>query len=103
MMAIEEAKSFTRTHFPKGPEKLAEALGIKVHEAPMTGCDGWVLSGPVGTVIRINASISASRRRFTLAHELGHLLLGIPSEVGETVYDSLRSDSVEERRVNDLA
>jgi hypothetical protein len=54
-------------------------------------------------LIRINSAMPTARRRFTLAHELGHLLLGVPTVVGETVYDSLRSDNAEERQVNNLA
>lgn len=103
MMNVDQAKRFAETHFPSGPEKLAEKLGIKVRVGPLVGCDGWVLSGPGGVVIRLSDGTSPTRRRFTLAHELGHLLLGIPTVVGESVYESLRSNSSEERAVNDLA
>lgn len=103
MMPIEEAKQFTEQYFPSGPEELAEKLGIKVCETPLIGCDGWVLFGPEGTIIRLNSKLAAVRRRFTLAHELGHLLLGVPTVIGESVYESLRSNSDEERRVNELA
>ncbi|MSU80426.1 MAG: ImmA/IrrE family metallo-endopeptidase [Gemmataceae bacterium] len=103
MMNINQAKRFTEEKFPAGPEELAAELGIEVREAPLTGCDGWVLSGPPGVIIRLNSTAFPTRRRFTLAHELGHLLLGIPSVVGESVYDSLKSNNTEERQVNDLA
>lgn len=103
MMNVEKAKRLAENEFPNGPEALAEKLGIKVLEGPLNGCDGWVLSGPVGIIIRLNSKNSLNRRRFTLAHELGHLLLGIPTVIGESVYDSLKSDDAEERRVNDLA
>jgi hypothetical protein len=103
MTSIDQAKEFAEAHFPEGPEKLAEKLGIKIYHGALTGCDGWALSGPAGKRIRINSNVSATRQRFTLAHELGHLLLAIPTVVGESIYDSLKSDSDEERRVNDLA
>jgi hypothetical protein len=103
MMPVEKAKRLAEQHFPSGHEKLAESLGITVKGGPLAGCDGWVLSGPGGILIRLNAAASPTRRRFTLAHELGHLLLGIPTVIGESVYDSLKSDSAEERKVNDLA
>jgi hypothetical protein len=103
MMEIDAAKRFAETHFPSGPEKLAEKLGIEVLEGPLTGCDGWVLTGPAGVLIRLNSAAQAKRRRFTLAHELAHLLLGVPTIVGESLAESLRSDSNEERKVNDLA
>ena len=103
MMPIDRAKRFAEQHFPRGPEELAAKLGLQVRETSLAGCDGWVLSGPAGTVIRLNSNLTAARRRFTLAHELGHLLLGVPTVIGESVYESLRSDSDEERRVNELA
>ncbi|HEY6802436.1 MAG TPA: ImmA/IrrE family metallo-endopeptidase [Pyrinomonadaceae bacterium] len=103
MTSIDEAKKFAEAHFPEGPEKLAKKLGIEIYHGTLTGCDGWALSGPAGKLIRINSSVSVTRQRFTLAHELGHLLLAIPTVVGESVYDSLKSNSDEERRVNDLA
>ena len=103
MTSIVQAKKFAEAHFPEGPERLAEKLGIKIHHGNLVGCDGWALSGPAGKLIRINSSVSMTRQRFTLAHELGHLLLEVPTVVGESLYDSLKSDSDEERRVNDLA
>ena len=103
MIGIEQAKRFAEDHFPSGPEKLAESLGINVFQGALTGCDGWVLAGPSGILIRLNSDASAKRRRFTLAHELSHLLLGVPTVVGESVYDSLKSNNAEERKVNDLA
>ena len=103
MTSIVQAKTFAEAHFPEGPERLAEKLGIKIHHGNLVGCDGWALSGPAGKLIRINSSVSTTRQRFTLAHELGHLLLAVPTVVGESLYDSLKSDSDEERRVNDLA
>lgn len=103
MISLEQAKKFAEKHFPDGPEKLAEKLNIKVCDEVLSGCDGWVLSGPEGILIRLNRTHSIKRRRFTLAHELGHLLLGIPTVVGESVYESLSSNSAEERAVNNLA
>lgn len=103
MMDIEKAKRFAEKHFPNGPEALAEKLGIDVVESTLAGCDGWVLSGKSGIIIRLNGQNSKNWRRFTLAHELGHLLFGVATVVGESVYDSLQSNDSEERRVNDLA
>jgi hypothetical protein len=69
----------------------------------MSGCDGWCLSSGNRSIVRINSNQSSGRKRFTLSHELGHLILGIPSIVGETYEQMLSSDSAEERRVNELA
>lgn len=102
-MPLNKAKQLAEQSFPNGPEKLAAKLGIAVRATPLTGCDGWVLFGPAGTIIHLNSTLTVTRRRFTLAHELGHLLLGVPTIIGESIYDSLRSNSDEERRVNELA
>ena len=103
MISDVKARQFAKTHFPKAPEMLAELLGVTVRESPMDGCDGWCLAIASKAIIRINSKLPASRRRFTLAHELGHLILGVPTVVGETFEDMLRSSTDEERRVNDLA
>ena len=97
-----------RRHFPIGPEKLAEHLKVKVRQSPLRGCDGWCLSAEGGPVIRINSRLAKSRRRFTLASELS-MLLDIPTVIGESLFDMLRSDdagraaSQRDRRRNALA
>ena len=103
MISVEKALEFARTHFPEGPEKLAERLRVDVRYSPLCGCDGWCLSARGRRLIRINSIPRKSRQRFTLAHELGHLLLDVPSVIGESLPDVLRSNDAEERRVNDVA
>lgn len=103
MISAEDARRFAETHFPDAPEKLAAHLGVSIRESPLDGCDGWCLTLAGRSIIRINSNQSPGRKRFTLTHELGHLILGIPSVVGETYEDMLSSNSAEERRVNDLA
>jgi hypothetical protein len=103
MISVERALQFARRHYPEGPEKLAEHLGVRVASSAMRGCDGWCLSYGGRAVIRINSGLVKSRQRFTLAHELGHLLLNIPSVIGESFTDILQSDDAEERRVNEVA
>jgi len=103
MISPDNARRFGRDYFPEAPEKLASWLGIWVRSSPMDGCDGWCLTAGERSIIRINSELTPVRRRFTLAHELAHLILGVPSVVGETMEDMLRSDSAEERRVNELA
>jgi Zn-dependent peptidase ImmA (M78 family) len=103
MISAEEARRFAEAHFPEAPEKLAAHLGLTVHESKLSGCDGWCLVADNRAIIRINSNQSSGRKRFTLSHELGHLILGIPSIVGETYEQMLSSDSAEERRVNELA
>lgn len=103
MISVDEAAELARQYFPDAPERIAEELGVVVRESPMDGCDGWCLTAHDRSIIRINSRLYQSSRRFTLAHELGHLILGIPTVVGESYQDMLGSDSAEERRVNDLA
>jgi hypothetical protein len=103
MILVERALAYAREHFPEGPEKLAEHLGVEIRRSPLSGCDGWCLSVGQRAVIRINSRAVKSRQRFTLAHELGHLLLGVPSVIGESLSEVLRSNNVEERQVNDIA
>ncbi len=103
MISARQAGQFANLHFPEAPEKLVEHLGVIVRASPMDGCDGWCLTTGDKTIIRINSKLPAVRQRFTLAHELGHLILGVPTVVGESFEDMIRSDSNDERRVNDLA
>ena len=76
----------------RGPEKLAERLHVQVRYSAINGCDGWCLFCEGRAIIRINTRLVKSRQRFTLAHEVGHLLLDIPSVIGESFSDILRSD-----------
>jgi Zn-dependent peptidase ImmA (M78 family) len=103
MISEAQARSFAESTFPEAPEKLAECLRIDVRYSPLSGCDGWCLVRGEKAIVHLNNKLSTVRQRFTLAHELGHLILGIPTVVGETYEDMLRSDSDDERRVNDLA
>jgi len=103
MISVEQATKLASDSFPNGPEELSAHLGITIHETPLDGCDGWCLSDGDKAIIRLNDELSPGRKRFTLAHELGHIILGVPTIVGETYEDMFKSDSEEERRVNSLA
>lgn len=103
MIPVEDALRIAEVGFPKGPEALVAALGVIVEEAPLVGAEGWCMSLPGRALITINSSATEQRRRFTLAHELAHLLLGIPSVFGERASYIAASDNAEEQRVNALA
>ena len=92
MISINRAVEFARRQYPEGPEKLADRLQVPIRYSAMSGCDGWCLFYEGRAVIRINSKLVKSRQRFTLAHELGHLLLNIPSGIHESFSDVLRSD-----------
>lgn len=66
---------------PQSIERLADRLGILVVETEMDdGHDGYIDYAPVlgsrtGFVVYINKEMSLPRKRWTLAHELGHYFL----------------------------
>ena len=103
MISAEEALAIGRQHYPAGPEQLVEQLGVPVRYSPMGGCDGWCITDGDRAVIRLNSSGSPKRKRFTLAHELGHLILGVPAMIGESLAEMLSSDNDDEKRVNAFA
>lgn len=58
--------------------QIASTLGVPVRERPLERCEGMLvrIKGTAKGVIAIKSSIREdSRKRFTVAHELGHLLL----------------------------
>jgi Zn-dependent peptidase ImmA (M78 family) len=57
-------------------DKIASALGAKIKYAPYEGeIAGMLVRGKDETVIGVNSLHHPNRQRFTIAHELGHLLL----------------------------
>ena len=57
-------------------EQLATVVGARIRYEPFAGeLSGMVHRSPVGVVIGVNSMHAPTRRRFTVAHELGHLLL----------------------------
>lgn len=86
-----------RAHVPVDIEGLAGALGIKIKGAFLGKDISGILehSKSDGYVISVNASHSEARRRFTIAHELGHYLLH-KQLVGDGIGDdkAYRSTSV---------
>ncbi len=83
-ITVEEALAFAEENFPNAPERLVDYLEIEVKYS-LLNCDGWCLQYGNRSVIRINSEMPDVRKRFTLAHELGHLIYGITSVVGEFV------------------
>lgn len=101
-ITVAQALDFAADHFPNAPEKLAEFLGVEVRRSPLN-CDGWCLQIGEHSIIRINSDAADVRQRFTLAHELGHLVLGIPTVVGEAIIDVQISSNEEEKMVDSFA
>lgn len=51
---------------------IANAQEIAVEEAPLDGLLGVAVPAPEGPAVLLNSNQSSGRKRFTLAHELGH-------------------------------
>lgn len=94
-----DAIEITREFFPNGPETLARHLKVDVQRSPMEGVEGWCIVGPL-TRIRVNARSHETRQRFTLAHELAHLVLGTQPDIAT---EPFRSNQQEERDADALA
>lgn len=63
-------------------DRLARALGATIREEPFDGdVSGALYRTGRKTVIGVNASNAEVRQRFTIAHEIGHLLLHEDTEV----------------------
>jgi hypothetical protein len=94
-----KALQITSRNFPSGPEHLAKYLGITVVSSTLVGVEGWCVRG-TNTVIRINSLSSTFRQRFTLSHELAHLILGTEPDIA---IEPFRSSRREERDADQLA
>jgi Zn-dependent peptidase ImmA (M78 family) len=78
--AREQARALVEKLGLKAPpvpvEKLAKALGVRVEYNPFDGeLSGMAFLRDGKPVIGVNANHHPNRQRFTIAHELGHILL----------------------------
>lgn len=82
--ALSRAKNVARrllaeagaSELPIDPYRVARAHNVLVIEREAEGCDGCILVEGDAAAILVNAGIrKAERRRFTVAHELGHFAL----------------------------
>ena len=75
------AEDIVRRHGPSGPpvdpKKIAELLGARVvkERAEPGGKAGLVARHGTNIVIGVNSADRPARQRFTIAHEIGHMLL----------------------------
>jgi len=64
------------TQAPVPVERLARACGAQVRQVPFEGnLSGLLYRESEGAIIGVNSLHASTRRRFTIAHELGHLVL----------------------------
>lgn len=82
------------TQPPVPAEALAKAHGCTVRASDLKDYSGVLVRSAGNAVIGVNAKHSEARRRFTIAHELGHLFLHEGQEVrfDHEFRVSLRSD-----------
>lgn len=88
------------TRPPVPVEDMARKAGCRIVPAALHDVSGILVRSPGGPTIGVNDKQPLVRRRFTVAHELGHLLLHQGQEV---TYDhsfrvNLRSDESSEGR-----
>lgn len=102
MISRGDAVALCAAHFPAGPEALAGHLGVVVQRGSLDGCDGWCVEA-ANSIIRLNSRNSRGRQRFTLAHELSHLILGSAGDVVGSRSGAYRAESREEKDANQLA
>ncbi len=60
--------------------KLAERLGIR-YKTKRLPCSALLLKTPAGTEVWLRESDSFPVRNFSLAHEIAHLIAGLPHDV----------------------
>lgn len=70
---------------PYNPYFIAEKLGVQVEESEIHGHDGCVEVIDGQYIATISSSARSTRQRFTLAHELGHVLLMRQAEAGKPI------------------
>jgi hypothetical protein len=102
MMDLLEALVIAKENFPEGPEAVAARIGVEICSKTLTGCAGWCIRNNNVARITINSTMPSVRQRFTLAHELSHLLLGSNSEVRSDA-DFFGSNEGEEKAADRLA
>ncbi len=80
---------------PVPVEDIARRLGSEIRYSPYEGdLSGMVFRDEQRVVIGVNSLHHPNRQRFTIAHELGHMLLhkGKPVHIDRTFLMNLRND-----------
>lgn len=72
---------------PVDPVAVANELGLKVYNATFDdeGIHGLIAKRPSSTSIYVNVNDRPVRKRFTVAHELGHFVLHLAAGEGEFI------------------
>lgn len=82
-------EQFGSDQLPVRIEDIARFLGIKVLAFPLENeVSGILVMEPYGATIGYNQDESRARRRFTVAHELGHYVLHNPQKDRKVFVDN---------------
>ena len=81
-------------------ELIARGLGVEMREVDDPGWSGAVQSSETEAIIWVDRTDHAVRRRFTIAHELGHLFL---HPLGSEFRDVSFTGSPKESEANEFA
>jgi Zn-dependent peptidase ImmA (M78 family)/transcriptional regulator with XRE-family HTH domain len=106
-----ELAELTRRELDLGSDALGDIAGlieqhfaVDVALSPLgADVDGLCVHSGTAALILASTHSSDGRVRFTLAHELGHHLLGDPREVIEEAESDMFADTVVERRASAFA
>lgn len=95
---------------PVNPRAIAERMGLEVRFVQDFDCTGHIerLEKPRAALITVNAAETCVRKRFTLAHQIGHYALGHLDQYTSLPCDTpahfrASSSSPVERQANDFA
>jgi Zn-dependent peptidase ImmA (M78 family) len=88
MHAVQLGKQFTADESaPVDVYQIARALGLRVVSANLgEDVSGLLITNEEGSIVCLQKSDVASRKRFTLAHEIAHHVLGHQFVSGEHVH-----------------
>lgn len=79
MRAVDHARKLFRLidmdNPPVNLEGILENLGVKLHYEDFSKIDGIAIKSPRLSVIVVNRNLPVVRQRFTIAHELGHIVM----------------------------
>lgn len=80
--------------------ELARRMGIEIRTQSGSSYSGVVRSGPDGAVITLRSEDPPARKRFTVAHEIGHLML---HNIGVAYRDESYTGTPQEVEANQFA
>lgn len=102
----EKLLELTREHVPIQVERIAYSLGYTIRYVPLDSVDALIIVGRKGRIL-VKNSMSVTRKRFSISHEIGHLMRGHPltgvmcSRIGAGLFSLAKMDN--EREADEYA